>query len=214
MSRFRGKKVLITGGTSGIGFAAARRFQAEGAAIAIIGANAERLTEAKAALPGAIAIQADASDVSATTEAVDQAARRLGGLQFRRMQGAHRMQTLKARDQLFDWPSRQFLSRPPDEAVRCRQLDRRRVACPSVWVNPCQLGLPHRDQFAVDLRRLRSRFALTIGMEAEADDRTRFNRGGTLWPPPLKPPPFAPLIHAHRMHHVARFVARFVAQNP
>jgi NAD(P)-dependent dehydrogenase (short-subunit alcohol dehydrogenase family) len=76
----RWKKVLVTGGTSGIGFAAARRFQAEGASIAITGAHAGRLAEAEAALTGVVAIRADAGDVSATRAAVEEAAQRLGGL--------------------------------------------------------------------------------------------------------------------------------------
>lgn len=80
MSRYLGKKVLVTGGTSGIGFAAARRFQEEGASVAITGANSERLGEAEAALPGAVAIRADAGDVAATIAAVEEAAHRLGGL--------------------------------------------------------------------------------------------------------------------------------------
>ena len=40
--RFAGRIVLVTGGTSGIGEAAARRFHAEGASVAISGRNAEK----------------------------------------------------------------------------------------------------------------------------------------------------------------------------
>jgi NAD(P)-dependent dehydrogenase (short-subunit alcohol dehydrogenase family) len=51
--RLTGKRALITGGTTGIGFATAQRFLAEGAAAVVItGQNAERLAEATAALGG------------------------------------------------------------------------------------------------------------------------------------------------------------------
>ena len=66
MSRLANKTLLITGGTTGIGFAAAQRAIEEGAKVAITGANAQRLEEAKAALGGdVLAILADAGDVAA-----------------------------------------------------------------------------------------------------------------------------------------------------
>jgi NAD(P)-dependent dehydrogenase (short-subunit alcohol dehydrogenase family) len=47
MERLKGKKVLITGGTSGIGLATAKLFIAEGARLAITGRNSERLIAAQ-----------------------------------------------------------------------------------------------------------------------------------------------------------------------
>ncbi len=65
MSRLRGKTALITGGTTGIGFATAKLFQAEGATVAITGQNEARLYEAAAALGNNIlAIRADTTSVS------------------------------------------------------------------------------------------------------------------------------------------------------
>ncbi len=62
MARLEGKTALITGGTTGIGFATAKLFLQEGARVAITGQDARRVEEASAALGrDVIAIRADAS---------------------------------------------------------------------------------------------------------------------------------------------------------
>ena len=52
MDRLKGKTVLITGGTSGIGLATAKLFLAEGAQLAITGRDPERLAAAQKELGG------------------------------------------------------------------------------------------------------------------------------------------------------------------
>lgn len=79
MSQFEGKSVLVTGGTSGIGYAAAALFKQEGARVAITGANEDRVAEAARTLD-VVGIRADARLVAATKQGVEDAARRLDGL--------------------------------------------------------------------------------------------------------------------------------------
>ena len=52
MSKLKGKVVLVTGGGSGIGLAAAKGFLDEGARVAITGRNSQKLNEAAKALAG------------------------------------------------------------------------------------------------------------------------------------------------------------------
>lgn len=62
MKRLEGKVAVVTGGNSGIGLAAAKRLQEEGARVAITGRNPKTLKEAvKTIGNGVVAIQADVS---------------------------------------------------------------------------------------------------------------------------------------------------------
>jgi NAD(P)-dependent dehydrogenase (short-subunit alcohol dehydrogenase family) len=62
--RLSGKKILVTGGTTGIGLEIAQRFIAEGARVALTGRNPETLADAKSAVPEAIVIASDAGRIS------------------------------------------------------------------------------------------------------------------------------------------------------
>ncbi len=65
MGRLENKNILITGGTSGIGLAAAQEFEREGARVVICGTDEKKLNEARDTLgPKALAIRADVSKLS------------------------------------------------------------------------------------------------------------------------------------------------------
>lgn len=65
MKRFENKSVLITGGSSGIGFAAAQAFISEGARVVITGRDAAALEQAKTQLGGQVLVlQNDAGNIA------------------------------------------------------------------------------------------------------------------------------------------------------
>jgi len=61
--KLQGKITLVTGGTTGIGQAAARLFQAEGAEVFVTGRSETTLAEFRKALPGITALPSDASSI-------------------------------------------------------------------------------------------------------------------------------------------------------
>ena len=65
MGRLADKNILITGGNSGIGLAAAQEFDREGARVAICGLNEGSLQAAKETLgAGSLAVRADVSNLA------------------------------------------------------------------------------------------------------------------------------------------------------
>jgi len=68
--RFQDKIVLVFGGNSGMGLAAARAFAAEGAKLHITGRNPETLGAATASIPGSRGYQADIADIASSEDVV------------------------------------------------------------------------------------------------------------------------------------------------
>ena len=81
MQEFQGKRVLITGGNSGIGRAAAEEFARRGARVAVMGRDPRTLVETKAVLgDGALAIKGDVSSLADIDGMVDEVRAAFGAL--------------------------------------------------------------------------------------------------------------------------------------
>ncbi|MDB5661293.1 MAG: short-chain dehydrogenase/reductase [Cypionkella sp.] len=81
MGKLQGKRVLITGGTTGIGLATAKLFLAEGARVAITGQDATRVAAAGLELgDGAIALKANVADRADMSRAIEQVVAAFGGI--------------------------------------------------------------------------------------------------------------------------------------
>jgi len=74
----KGSKVLITGGSKGIGLACARAFVAEGAKVALVSRSKENLDKAKASLRDAYAVAADLTDAAAAAAMVERVEKEFG----------------------------------------------------------------------------------------------------------------------------------------
>lgn len=81
MERFANRVVLVTGSSSGIGEATARRFAAEGASIVINSSSSVDTGEAVAAsLPSAMYVRGDVADETQCARLIDEALERFGKL--------------------------------------------------------------------------------------------------------------------------------------
>ena len=78
MASMSGRACLITGGSSGIGLAIARRFAEDGASVCIASRSRERLDAAASSLGGVSSVAADVSTASGAAAAADYALERLG----------------------------------------------------------------------------------------------------------------------------------------
>ena len=80
MRGLEGKRVVVTGGTSGIGEATSRRFLDEGARVVAIAAGDEEVATAPDRVPGLSALRADVADRGAVRDAFTRVDEELGGL--------------------------------------------------------------------------------------------------------------------------------------
>jgi NAD(P)-dependent dehydrogenase (short-subunit alcohol dehydrogenase family) len=79
--RLAGRRVLLTGASSGVGRAAARLLHEEGARLALLARDADALEEvARSEAPGAVVVPVDLGDHAAARAATEQAIAALGGL--------------------------------------------------------------------------------------------------------------------------------------
>jgi NAD(P)-dependent dehydrogenase (short-subunit alcohol dehydrogenase family) len=79
--KLTGRIALITGGTTGIGFATAQLFQQEGATVIVTGKNPANLESAQKALgPNAVVISADAASIADSEKVAKEIQERFGKL--------------------------------------------------------------------------------------------------------------------------------------
>ena len=76
----RDKKVLITGGSKGIGLACAKAFIAEGARVALVSRSQDNLKKAKETLRDAYTISADLTDAAAAAAMVERVEKEFGAI--------------------------------------------------------------------------------------------------------------------------------------
>ena len=78
MRKLEGKVVLITGGTSGMGAATAKLFNAEGATVVVTGGSTAGVEAARQSMPEVEVLQSDAANPMAAKTLIDQVASKYG----------------------------------------------------------------------------------------------------------------------------------------
>jgi NAD(P)-dependent dehydrogenase (short-subunit alcohol dehydrogenase family) len=103
MSQLKGKIALVTGGTTGIGLAAAQQLHAEGAKVIVTGQNPTTLEAARQALPDdVLVLRSDARSVADNEQLALEIERRFGGLDIAFLNaGIARFAPLEAIDEAF-----------------------------------------------------------------------------------------------------------------
>src|ERR1700677_2778567 len=105
------RRVLVTGGTSGLGLAMASALAAAGATVARTGRSAAQAARVAEELPGAVGIELDVGDESSVARAVDQAWSLTGGLDMLVNNAGIGMRTVNPR---FLTHPQSFWDVPPD----------------------------------------------------------------------------------------------------
>jgi meso-butanediol dehydrogenase/(S,S)-butanediol dehydrogenase/diacetyl reductase len=80
MRGLEGKRVVVTGGTSGIGEATSRRFLAEGAQVVALAVGEEEVATAGERVPGLVAFRCDVASATEVADAFARADAELGGV--------------------------------------------------------------------------------------------------------------------------------------
>jgi NAD(P)-dependent dehydrogenase (short-subunit alcohol dehydrogenase family) len=80
MRGLEGKRVVVTGGTSGIGEATSRRFLDEGSHVVALAVGEDEVTTAPERIPGVHAIRCDVADAGEVARAFEEADAVLGGV--------------------------------------------------------------------------------------------------------------------------------------
>lgn len=123
--KIEGHRVLITGGSAGIGLALAREFLAADCRVAVCGRDPERLAAAERALPDIVTLQADLAVDDDLARLAAGAEERLGGLSVLVNNAGIQFQTLFPEDD----PARIFAQLEREVAVNLTGLVKLTTLC-------------------------------------------------------------------------------------
>ena len=107
MGLLDGKSGIVTGAAQGFGLATAKRLAEEGASVALVDINADKVSAAAESLVSeglnAIAVKADVSDENATIRMLDEAEQAFGKLNFIHQNAAIQVEKLLHETTLDEW---------------------------------------------------------------------------------------------------------------